>query len=66
MAICSERAVHLALAFLLCCFYFGAVLVVGVHFPFVFGTGHGIRLYRFLIIVFLSVLPQRYYKIWDI
>ena len=32
MAICWERAVPLA--FHLCCFYFSAVLIVGVSFPF--------------------------------
>ena len=32
MAICWERAVPLA--FHLCCFYFSAVLIVGVPFPF--------------------------------
>ena len=32
MAICWERAVPLA--FHLCCFYFSAVLFVGVPFPF--------------------------------
>ena len=34
MAICWERAVPLA--FHLCCFYFSAVLIVGV--PFLFGV----------------------------
>ena len=34
MAICWERAVPLA--FHLCCFYFNAVLIVGV--PFLFGA----------------------------
>ena len=34
MDICWERAVPLA--FHLCCFYFGAVLIVGV--PFLFGV----------------------------
>ena len=32
MAICWERAVPLA--FPLCCFYFSAVVIVGVPFPF--------------------------------
>ena len=32
MAICLEKAVPLA--FHLCCFYFSAVLIVGVPFPF--------------------------------
>ena len=34
MVICSERAV--SLAFHVCCFYFSAVLIVGVPFPFGF------------------------------
>ena len=46
MAICWERTVPLP--FHLCCFYFTAVLIVGVPFPFV--------LYRLLIIAFLSTL----------
>ena len=56
MAICWERAV--TLAFHLCCFYFSVVLIVGVSFPLgVKGrAGCGIRLYRFLIIAFLSTL----------
>ena len=56
MAICWERAVPLA--FHLCCFYFSVDLVVRVPFHLVFGAGYRIRLYRFLIIAFLSTLPE--------
>ena len=52
MANCWEGAVPFA--FHLCCFYFSAVLIVRV----LFGTGCGIRLYRFLISAFLSILPK--------
>ena len=52
VAICWERAVPLA--FHLCCFYFSAVVIVCVPFTFVFRAGCGIRLYRYLIIAFLS------------
>ena len=54
MAICWERA--FPLAFHLCCFYFSAVLIVGVPFRLMFRAGYGIRLYRFLIIAFLFAL----------
>ena len=57
MAICWERAVPLA--FHLYCFYFSAVLIVGVPSRLVFRAGCGIRLYRFLIIAFLSILLKR-------
>ena len=43
-----------AMAFHLCCFYFTVVLIVDVPFPFGARAGYGIRLYRFLIITFLS------------
>ena len=54
MAICWERAVPFA--FRVCCFYFGAILIVGVPFPF--RAGCGIRLYRFLIVAFLSTMKN--------
>ena len=65
MAICCEGAVLLAFH---CCFYFSAVLTVGVPFPF--GMGCGVRLYRFLIIVFLSTLQKHHVRglsvnVWD-
>ena len=44
-------------------FYFRAVLVVGVPFPIGVRAGCGIRLYRFLIIAFLSTLHGVYAKI---
>ena len=56
MAICGERAVPLA--FYLCCFYSSAVLVSLSRL--VFRAGHGIRLYQFLINVFLSTLEANY------
>ena len=58
MAICWETAVPLA--FILCCFYFSAVLIVGVPFPFGVRTGCGIRLYRFLIVAFLSTFQDEF------
>ena len=68
MAICWERAVPLA--FHLCCFYFSAVLAVGVPFRLVFWAGCGIRLYRFLIIAFLSTFSVKhddhFFKMHDI
>ena len=51
------------LAFHLCCFYFSAVLIVGVVSRLVFGAGFGIRLYRFLIIAFLSTLLQKFISV---
>ena len=57
MAICWEKSVPLA--FHLCCFYFSAVLIVGVYFLFVFRAGCGIQLYRFLIITFFICLTQK-------
>ena len=52
MAICWKRTVPLA--FYLCCFNFSAVLVV-----FAPRAGCGIRLYRFLIIAFLSTFHKK-------
>ena len=43
-------------AFHVCCFYFSAVLVVRVLFPFGVWAVCGIRLYRFLIFAFLSTI----------
>ena len=57
MADCWEGAV--LLAFHLCYFYFSAALIVDVPFPFGVRAGCGIRLYRFLIIAFLSTLINR-------
>ena len=61
MTICWERAVPLA--FHLCCFYFSAVLTVGV--PFLFGVLG--RMWNstvsFLIIAFLSKLLMLFFYI---
>ena len=59
MAISWERAVPLA--FPLCSFYFSAVLIVVSLFRLVFRAGCGIRMYRFLIIAFLSNLYIVFY-----
>ena len=50
VANCWERAVPLF------CFYFSAALIVGSLFRAMFRAGCGIRLYRFVIIAFLSTL----------
>ena len=54
MAICWERSVPFA--FHLSYFYFSVVLIVGVPCRLVFRTGCRIRLYRLLIIAYLSTL----------
>ena len=54
VAICWERTV--LLAFHSCCFYFYGVVLYMFLSRLVFRAGCGIRLYRFLIIVFSSTL----------